>query len=89
MTDDIWESVLEPYAEDDRAAFILAQTFHYLKETLNNDPKGKALLSHALDLGIEKLFQYTEHHKAGFQLYLIALAGNLKPKHDVTEIARE
>lgn len=89
MTDDIWESVLEPYAEDASAAFILAQTFHYLKETLNNHPKGQAVVAQALELGIEKLFLYTEHHKASFQLYLIALAGNLKPKHDPTQIVRE
>lgn len=88
MTDDIWESVLEPYANDPNGAFILAQTLFYLKQTLK-DPKGKASVIRALELGIETLYPYTEHHKASFQLFQIALAGNLKPKHDPAEIARE
>lgn len=87
IDDEIWNDVLEPYATDANRAFILAQILFCLKQTLDS-PKGKASVSHTLELAIEKLYSYTEHHRASFQLFQIALVGNLKSEHEPTLILR-
>jgi hypothetical protein len=52
--------------------------------------KGRAsTLIDGLDVGIEKLYPFTDDFKAAYKLYLLSVAGNLKPKHDPTIIVKE
>ena len=89
MIDDIWDSVLEPFSDNPNAAFVCAQTFHLLKETIKAGPDGRQAVIRALDEGIKKLYPYSEAHRAGFELYLLAVEGKLKRQHDVTQLALE
>ena len=87
MTDEIWESIAESFADDPAAAGILAQVLSQLRELIKKKRSERAV--EAIDLGIEKLYPYTEDHKAAYKLYLLSAAGKLKPKHDPTLIVKD
>jgi hypothetical protein len=82
MFDDLWDSVLEPFGENPAAAFIFAQTLFLLKQAIQSGPEGGLSVIQALEQGIEKLYPYTDAHKASYKLYLFAVEGKLLPKHD-------
>jgi hypothetical protein len=88
MIDNPWEAVLEPYAQDPAAAFMLAQTLFLLKEKIKSGPEGSLSAIQALEQGIETLYPYTDAHEAAHKLYLLAVEGKLLPKDDPTFIAR-
>ena len=86
-----WESVLEPYASDPGRAFILAQSFSVLQETLAKGPQGTQEVIAALKLGIQELYQYTDVYQANLTLYqrLVSEEGldpNLDPRKIVQKI---
>ena len=87
MTDEVWGSIAEAFSKDPAAAFILAQVLSQLKEEIKKGRKQKAI--RALEEGIEKLFPYTDAHKASYKLYLLSVAGNLRPQHDPMVIVDE
>ncbi|MGH9958687.1 MAG: hypothetical protein ACREBC_16410 [Pyrinomonadaceae bacterium] len=89
MLDDIWDGILEPFADDPNGAFVCAQTFHLLKEAIKRGPEGRLAVIKALDDGIQKLYPYSEAHKAGYELFLLAVEGKLRPQHDPLRLARE
>jgi len=84
MTDEIWDSIVESFADDSAAAFILAQVLFDFKERIRKG-KGSAVVKD-IERGIEKLYPYTDDHKAAYELYLLSVAGKLKPQHDPTVI---
>jgi hypothetical protein len=77
---DAW-NVWEPFSDDPDSAFILAQIFARLKETIKTDPD-QAIAT--LDQAIRELYPYTEIYKAQFKVYELAVAGKLSPKDDPT-----
>ena len=85
-----WESVLEPYASDPGRAFILAQCFSVLQETLAKGPQGTQKVVAALKLGIKELYQYTDVYKANLTLYqrLVSEKG-LNPNLDPRKIVQK
>jgi len=87
MTDEIWDSIVESFADDSAAAFILAQVLFDFKERIKKG-NGSAVVKD-LERGIERLYPYTDEYKAGLKLYRLSVAGRLKPKHDPTLIVRE
>ena len=87
MTDEVWESIAEAFANDPASAFILAQVLSQLKELIKKKRSERAI--QAIDLGIEKLYPYTDDHKAAYRLYLLSVAGKLKPNHDPTLIVND
>jgi hypothetical protein len=87
MTDEIWDSIVESFADDSAAAFILAQVLCEFKEQIKKG-HGSAVAKD-LERGIEKLYPYTDEYKAGLTLYRLSVAGKLKPKHDPTVIVNE
>ena len=89
MTDEIWDGVLEPFAEHPAAAFVFAQSLFMLKEKIRSGPEGTLFVTRAIERGIEKLYPYTTTHQAAYKLYLLAVEGTLLPKHDPTLIVRE
>ncbi|MFY9621202.1 MAG: hypothetical protein WAM70_11865 [Pyrinomonadaceae bacterium] len=87
MTDEVWESIADAFANDPAAAFILAQVLFEIRKQIKKGRVSKVIES--LDTGIEKLYPFTDDHKAAYKLYLLSVAGNLKPKHDPTLIVKE
>jgi hypothetical protein len=86
MTDEVWESIADAFADDPAAAFILAQVLFEIRKQIK---RGRAsTLIEGLDVGIEKLYPFTDDFKAAYKLYLLSVAGNLKPKDDPTLIAK-
>lgn len=85
MTDEVWDSIVESFADDSAAAFILAQVLWEFKERIRKG-KGSAVAKD-LERGIEKLYPYTDEYKASLKLYRLSVAGKLKPEHDPTIIA--
>jgi len=75
---DTW-NVWEPFSGDAESAFILAQIFNQLKETIRTDPD-QAIAT--LDKAIRELYPYTTIYKAQFQVYKLAVEGKLSPKDD-------
>jgi hypothetical protein len=87
MNDEVWDSIVESFANDSAAAFILAQVLFDFKERIK---KGKvSAVVKDLEHGIEKLYPYTDDYKAALTLYRLSVAGNLKPNHDPTIIVKE
>jgi hypothetical protein len=87
MNDEVWDSIVESFADDSAAAFILAQVLSEFKEQIKKG-RGSAVAKD-LERGIEKLYPYTEEYRAGLTLYRLSVAGKLKPKHDPTNIINE
>ena len=87
MTDEIWDSIVESFADDSAAAFILAQVLFQIKEEIKKGRGPSAV--ETLEQGIERLYPYTDDYNAGYKLYLLSVAGKLKPKHDPTVIVSE
>jgi hypothetical protein len=77
---DTW-NVWEPFSGDPESAFILAQIFYQLKETIRTDPDQAVA---TLDQAIKELYPYTQIYKAQFQVYKLAVEGKLSPKDDPT-----
>ena len=82
MIDELWDNVLEAFAEEPAAAFIFAQTLFTLKQAILNESEGRASVIQALDRAIERLYPYTHSYKASYELYIFAGEGKLLPKHD-------
>lgn len=79
--EDTWDAVFEPFARDAAAAFILAQILTQLKDTIKSDPDQAVV---TLDQAIRELYPYTKIYQAHYQAYLLAAAGRLSPKDDLT-----
>lgn len=87
MTDEVWVSIVESFADDSAAAFILAQVLWDFKERIKKG-KGSAVVKD-LEQGVEKLYPYTAEYQAGLTLYRLSVAGELKPEHDPTMIVSD
>jgi len=85
MTDEVWETIAKAFADDPAAAFILAQLLFEIRRQVKEGRRSTAI--ETLEVGIGKLYPYTHDHKAAYELYLLSLAGTLKPQHDPTVIA--
>jgi hypothetical protein len=87
MSDEVWDSIVESFADDSAAAFILAQVLCQFQEQIR---KGKTTtVIEDLERGIEKLYPYTDDYKASLKLYRLSVAGKLKPQHDPTFIVKD
>ncbi|HXI26155.1 MAG TPA: hypothetical protein VNG71_20045 [Pyrinomonadaceae bacterium] len=87
MTDEVWDSIVESFADDSAAAFILAQVLCDFKDGIKKG-SGSAVVKD-LERGIEKLYPYTDDYRAALKLYQLSVAGKLKPKHDPTLIVKD
>jgi hypothetical protein len=77
---DTW-NVWGPFSDEPKSAFILAQIFSQLKETIRTDPDQAVA---TLDQAIKELYPYTEIYKTQFQVYKLAVEGKLSPKDEPT-----
>lgn len=87
MTGEVWDSIVETFSGDPAAAFILAQVLFQLKEEIRQGRKQSAITT--LEEGIAKLYPYTDAHRAAYKLYLLSVAGKLRPRYDPTVIVNE
>ena len=87
--EDQWEALLEPYQDDPVNALILAQNFQAIKDVLEAGPSGTVLVIKSLDEAIETLFPFSEYYRAGFDFFLLAIKGTLKPAFDLTKLAEQ
>ena len=87
MTDEVWDSIAEAFDGEPAAAFILAQVLFETRKQIKRG-RGSSVIE-SLDTGIEKLYPFTDDFKAAYKLYLLSVAGNLKPEHDPTLIVEK
>ena len=72
--EDIWTSILTPYRYAATSAFSLAQILYSLREDIRRGNVERALV--VLNDGIEKLYPFSEHYKAGHSDYWQAVKGD-------------
>ena len=78
-----WRAILEPSLCEDAAAMeVLARLLLTLRKAIDGGPEGATRASRTLLRGIELIYLYTDAHKAALNLYVLSLAGKLKPQDE-------
>jgi hypothetical protein len=80
---------VEAFENQPAMAFVFAQCLSILKDNIQKGPEGALKAIEEIDEVIEHLYPYTEIYKASYQLYILAVEGNLKPMHDPTNIIKQ
>lgn len=81
--DQTWLNILEPeLCKDPAAVECLARLLFSIKKEINSGSAGVKRASEILSSGIEFMYLYTNAHKAALKLYLLSLAGELKPQDE-------
>ena len=72
-----WEIAFKPYAEHQHAhsAYDLARKLMAVKQRLLTQPPEVSLAAATLDEACDTLFPFSEFHKAGYDLFCIAIEG--------------
>jgi hypothetical protein len=83
---DFWGNVLEPYADHPGQAFIAAQTFSILQQTLKSGPKGVKAVIRSFDAAIHLLFPLSHYYPPCEELYRLGVDGKLLPQYEPEEI---
>lgn len=86
ILENLWDSALDAYRDYPQTALVMAQNFRALQDALATK-NGAQHVIRALDRGIERLFRYSEFYTAGRDLFELAVAGELKPEHDLFKLA--
>jgi hypothetical protein len=78
-----WAVILEPaLCQDEAAIELLARLLFTIKKNIDSGPEGAIQASKTLFNGIELMYLHTKAHKAALKLYMLSLAGNLKPEDE-------
>lgn len=79
-----WEIAFKPYAEHQHAnsAYDLARQLMAIKRCLQTQPPDVSLAAATLDEACQVLFPFSEFHKAGYDLYRIAIEGRATRAHE-------
>ncbi|HEU4596817.1 MAG TPA: hypothetical protein VFS10_16885 [Pyrinomonadaceae bacterium] len=78
-----WLNILEPELRKDAAAVeCLVRLLFLIKKEINDGPEGVMRASQILSNGIEVMYLYTNAHKAALKLYVLSLAGELRPQDE-------
>jgi hypothetical protein len=77
-----WQVVFQAYADFPVLAFILAQHFDCLKELIRRGPQGAIEAIATLGQAIESLQRHTKFRDAEHAIYLLAVAGKLRPDRE-------
>ena len=79
-----WEIAFKPYAEHQHAnaAYDLARQLMAVKQCLLTQPPQVSLAATTLDEACDALFPFSEFHKAGYDLYRIAIEGRATRAHE-------
>jgi hypothetical protein len=79
---EFWGNVLEPYADHPAQAFIAAQTFSVLQQTLKSGPKGVKAVIGSFDAAIHLLFPLSHYYPPSEELYRLGVDGKLRPQYE-------
>jgi hypothetical protein len=78
-----WNIILEPaLCQDPAAVECLARLLFTIKKAIESGADGVRRASETLSQGIELIYTHTDAHKAALELYLLSLAGDLKPQDE-------
>ena len=70
-----WEIAFNPYACYPDAAYDLARYLTAIKQHLRTKPPNVSAAKRELSEACDILFPFTQFHEAGYDLYLLAIAG--------------
>jgi hypothetical protein len=83
LADETWIDILEPeLCKDSAAVELLARLLFVLRKEINSGADGVTRASKILSNGIDVMYLYTDAHKAALELYVLSLAGELKPQDE-------
>jgi hypothetical protein len=77
-----WEIAFKPYCAYPKAAYDLARHLMAVKQFLECQPPDVLGAVAALDEAAEVLYPFSEFHKAGLELYRIAIEGHATRAHE-------
>jgi hypothetical protein len=86
---DFWDNLFDVYLDHPELAYITAQSFSILKETLKSGPKGVAAVIKSLDAAIHLLFPLSHFYPSCEELYRLGVEGKLLPQFEPEEIVAE
>jgi hypothetical protein len=86
---EFWGNLFDVYLDHPEQAFIAAQSFSILQQTLKSGPKGKAAVIESLDAAIHLLFPLSHYYPPCEELYRLGVDGKLLPQFEPEEIIVE
>jgi hypothetical protein len=86
---EFWGNLFEVFWDHPGRAFITAQSFSILKETLKSGPKGNQAVIESLDAAIHLLFPLSDFYPHCEELYRLAVEGKLLPQFEPEEIVSQ
>jgi hypothetical protein len=89
LADETWIAILEPeLCKDSAAVELLARLLFVLRKEINSGADGVTRASEILSNGIDVMYLYTDAHKAALELYVLSLAGELKPQDEPLNVIK-
>jgi hypothetical protein len=83
LADETWLAILEPeLCKDSAAVECLVRLLFILRREINSGSAGVKRASKILSNGIDVMYLYTDAHRAALELYVLSLAGELKPQDE-------
>jgi hypothetical protein len=86
---EFWGNLFDVYLDHPEQAFIAAQSFSILQQTLKSGPKGNAAVIKSFDAAIHLLFPLSHYYPPCEELYRLGVDGKLLPQFEPEEIIVE
>jgi hypothetical protein len=86
---EFWGDLFDVYLDHPELAYITAQSFSVLKETLKSGPEGVTAVIRSLDAAIHLLFPLSHFYPPCEELYRLGVEGKLLPQFEPEEIVVE
>jgi hypothetical protein len=86
---EFWGNLFDVYLDHPEQAFIAAQSFSILQQTLKSGPKGNAAVIESFDAAIHLLFPLSHFYPPCEELYRLGVDGKLLPQFEPEEIIVE
>jgi hypothetical protein len=86
---EFWGNLFDVYLDHPEQAFIAAQSFSILQQTLKSGPKGNAAVIESFDAAIHLLFPLSHFYPPCEELYRLGVDGKLLPQYEPEEIVVE
>jgi hypothetical protein len=78
-----WQAI-----DDPKAAEYIARVLFVIGEMIESGPEGVREASGIILANIESAYLHTEAHRAAVKLYLLSLAGRLKPEDEPLQVIK-
>jgi hypothetical protein len=86
---EFWGNLFDVYLDHPEQAFIAAQSFSILQQTLKSGPKGIKAVIRSFDAAIHLLFPLSHFYPPCEELYRLGVDGKLLPQFEPEEIIVE